>query len=48
MSEEQDQDLVHQHPEETDNLQKSERPDSDYMKDRGLDPETHGKIKVEK
>lgn len=41
---EQDQDLKHQKPEESDNLNKSESPDSEYMKDRGLDRETHGKV----
>ena len=41
--EKQDQDLIKQKPEETDNLQKSERPADDYMASRGLDPETHGK-----
>lgn len=40
----QTQDLNWQHPEESDNLQKSERPNTDYMKDRDLDPETHGKV----
>ena len=40
---EQDQDLDYQKPEETDNLQKSERPADDYMDSRGLDHETHGK-----
>jgi len=39
----QQQDLLFQHPEETDNIQKSERPDAEYMKDRGLDQDTHGK-----
>ena len=43
-NEKQDQDLINQKPEETDNLQKSERPDDTYCKSRGIDPETHGKI----
>lgn len=42
-ADDQDQDLKHQKPEESDNLQKSESPDSEYMKDRGLNRETHGK-----
>jgi len=42
---EQDQDLKHQKPEETDNLQKSERPNKDYCKDRGIDQDTQGKEK---
>lgn len=41
----QEPDLKHQKPEETDNLQKSERPDAEYMKDHELDPDTHGKKK---
>ena len=41
--EEQAVDLGHQKPEETDNLQKSERPADDYMESRDLDKETHGK-----
>ncbi len=36
-------DLAHQKPEETDNLQKSERPSDDYMDTHELDRETHGK-----
>ena len=44
-TEDQDQDLAHQKPEETDNLQKSERPAKDYCDERGIDPETHGKNK---
>jgi len=40
--EKQVQDLLHQKPEETDNIQKSERPSDDYMDSRGLDHETHG------
>src|SRR4051812_1510055 len=39
----QDQDLNHHKTEESDNLQKSADPDAEYMKDRGLDRETHGK-----
>jgi hypothetical protein len=46
--EEQDQDLKHQKPEETDNLQKSARPAKDYCEDRGLDQDTLGKEKNEK
>lgn len=42
-SENQEQDLAWQKPEESDNLQKSVRPDGDYMRDRGLNPDTHGK-----
>jgi len=42
-NEKQDQDLINHKPEETDNIQKSERPDDAYMKSRGLDPETQGK-----
>jgi hypothetical protein len=45
--EEQKQDLNYQKPEETDNIQKSAHPDADYMKDRNLDPETHGRKKDE-
>jgi hypothetical protein len=37
------QDLKWQKPEESDNLQKSERPADDYMDSRGLDRDTHGK-----
>lgn len=37
------QDLTWQKPGESDNIQKSERPDTDYMKSRDLNPETHGK-----
>lgn len=44
---EQDQDLKHQKPEETDNLQKSARPAKDYIDSRGLDAETLGKEKKE-
>lgn len=40
---EQPQDLLHQKPEETDNLNKSERPADDYLKSRELDPKTLGK-----
>ncbi len=45
---EQEQDLKWQKPEESDNLQKSVRPDGDYMRDRGLNPDTHGKSESEK
>jgi len=41
--EKQKQDLAHQKPEETDNLQKSARPDRSYCEDRGLDQDTLGK-----
>jgi hypothetical protein len=41
--EQQPQDLNHQKPEETDNLQKSARPAKDYCEDRGLDQDTLGK-----
>jgi hypothetical protein len=43
--EEQKQDLTWQKPEETDNLQKSEKPARDYCEDRHIDPETQGKEK---
>lgn len=42
-ADEQKQDLSHQKPQETDNLQKSERPSKDYCDERGIDPDTHGK-----
>ena len=42
------QDLGHQKPEETDNLQKSARPSDDYMDSHGLSRETHGKKEDEK
>ena len=35
-------DLGWQHQDETDNLQKSETPDAEYMKDRELCPVCHG------
>jgi hypothetical protein len=41
----QKQDLIHQKPEETDNLSKSERPSKDYLDSRRLDPDTLGKKK---
>lgn len=41
--EEQTQDLVHQKPEETDNLSKSARPDKSYTDSKDLDPDTLGK-----
>ena len=40
---EQTQDLGHHKPEETDNIQKSERPAKDYCDSREIDPETQGK-----
>ena len=45
--EDQTQDLSHQKPEETDNLNKSERPADDYLKSRELDADTLGKRKPE-
>ena len=45
---EQQQDLAHQKPEETDNLQKSERPADDYCDSKKLDRDTLGKSKDEK
>ena len=42
-AEDQKQDLAHQKPEETDNLQKSARPNKDYCQDRGIDQDTQGK-----
>jgi len=41
--EDQPQDLAHQKPEETNNLNKSERPSDDYLDSRGLDHDTLGK-----
>jgi hypothetical protein len=42
---EQQHDLIHHKPEETDELVKSAEPSDDFMKQKGLDKETHGKEK---
>ena len=40
---EKEKDLAWQHQDETDNLQKSEKPDVEYMKEHELCPVCHGK-----
>ena len=42
---EQQQDLTHHQTSETDELVKSAEPSDDFMKQKGLDKETHGKEK---
>lgn len=46
--EEMNQDLTHHKTEETDVLVKAENPADDFIREKRLDPETHGKEKDEK
>lgn len=46
--EEMTQDLTHHKTEETDELVKAAEPSDDFMRERRLDKDTHGKVKDEK